>query len=161
MPQLAEFIPDKITVHTTDTGNGLHVSMEAITKDHIARGFGGIGYHVVIQPDGTVEWGRSLNQKGAHVAFANQNNIGIALAGSDAFSYAQFNSLRNVIDQIRISFNIKPWEIYCHYEWPSAKAQGKTCPNISYRHLLGWYCGHNDDAIKGYLLENDKRYKII
>lgn len=158
---MTQMFPRKITIHCTDTENNKNVSLDHIEKDHIARGFGGIGYHVIIQADGTTEWTRSLTQVGAHVMNANTGNVGIALAGKDRFSYAQFRALRNCLDAIRQSYDeIRPWMVYCHSEFPSAKAQGKTCPNIDQRHLLAWYCGHDDDAIESYLIEKDRRYRL-
>lgn len=154
--------PKRVSIHCTDTPNNCEVSIKAITADHVQRGFGGIGYHVVIQPNGHTEWVKPLNRVGAHVAKANTGNIGIALAGKDKFAYAQFRSLRLALDAIRQSYpDIRPWMIYCHSEYASAKAQGKTCPNMDQQQLLGWYCGHNDDAIEDYLIENDRRYTLV
>jgi hypothetical protein len=153
-------IPTRITIHCTDTKNNQHVSIEAITADHIARGFGGIGYHAVIQPNGEVCRGRPLNQAGAHVAGENTGNLGIALAGSDRFTARQFEALRSEIDSFRQLYPIRPYSIFCHYQFKSAEKQGKTCPNIEINRLLGWYLSHYEDAIAQYLVENDKRYVL-
>lgn len=154
-------VPNRITIHCTDTPNNKSVSIEHITADHIAKGYGGIGYHVVIQPDGFVHWTKPLNEVGAHVGLSNTGNIGIALAGCDRFSYAQFNALKDAMNSIRQSYpTIEPWMVFCHYEFPSAQLQGKNCPNLAHHQILGWYCGHNDNAIDGYLIEKDKRYTI-
>lgn len=141
------------TVHCTATENGEEVSISAIEKDHISRGFGGIGYHIIIQPDGTKITTRPLNQVGAHVKGSNTGNIGIALAGTDRFTYNQFLSLYSVLEMLRISFSLKPEMIFCHHEFQSAKDQGKTCPSIRAVDLVVWYMSQmNSTAIDKYLI---------
>lgn len=48
---------------------------------HKNQGWGGLGYHYVIAPDGTILCGRPTSLKGAHVGGHNSNNIGIMLPG--------------------------------------------------------------------------------
>ena len=48
---------------------------------HLARGFSDIGYHFLIDRDGTVAQGRPLELIGAHVAGHNTGTIGISLFG--------------------------------------------------------------------------------
>lgn len=143
--------PNKITIHCTATTNKKSVSIEAIKKDHIAKGYTTIGYHLVIQPDGEICNGRPLNVVGAHVKDNNQDNLGIALAGTDKFTEAQFDALRIQIDDLCRLYPIKPWSIFCHYQFKSAVAQGKTCPNVEINRLLAWYFGHHEKALDIYL----------
>lgn len=50
---------------------------------HLGRGWIGIGYHYVIQPDGTIETGRPDDTVGAHAgAGINGVSIGICFAGN-------------------------------------------------------------------------------
>lgn len=144
-------IPNKITIHCADTANGEHVSLEVIEKDHIARGFGGIGYHYIIQPDGQSVCTRPADTVGSHVSMHNTNNVGICLAGKDRFTYEQFNELRNVLNNLVILYKIKNWNIFCHYEWDTAN--GKTCPNIRAANLVLWYSFDQFDAIDKYILK--------
>lgn len=75
------------------------------------RGWRDIGYHVVIDRDGSVMDGRPISQAGAHVRGHNANSIGICLIGghgSDAndapgehFTAAQLNVLRTHIDYLK------------------------------------------------------------
>ena len=52
-----------------------------IRKWHKARGWRDIGYHLVIDRDGTVADGRPMDQTGAHVKGHNTGTIGVCLIG--------------------------------------------------------------------------------
>jgi len=56
-----------------------------------------IGYHFVIDVDGTIETGRSLEEIGAHVQGSNARSIGICMIGTDKFTEAQWKSLRECL----------------------------------------------------------------
>lgn len=140
-----------ITVHCTDTDNGYSVNLKAIEADHIKRGFGGIGYHLLIQPDGTQETTRFLNVKGAHVQGHNTNNIGVALVGTDKFTIQQFDKLRYFLESMEWAYSWRPWNLFCHYEYDTARRQGKSCPNIRIGDLVAWYTLKKDDPIAKYL----------
>lgn len=144
--------PSKIIIHCTDSPNGHEYTVEQLEKDHRARGFDGIGYHIYIDSYANAHNTRTLNQVGAHCLGENAVSVGIALAGRDKFSQQQFNVLRNKIDAIMQLYSIKPHELYCHYQFPSAQAQGKTCPNIPINNLLYWYNNHDEKAISEWKL---------
>jgi hypothetical protein len=141
------------TVHCTDTTDGLSVSLERILEDHTKRGFGGYGYHLLIQPSGEKNVLRGLNEVAAHVSGHNTGNIGIALAGSKKFTPQQFESLSTFLDDLRRLFEWKPYTLFCHYEWDTAQKQGKTCPNIDAKRLLAWYLTNDYKFIEPYLLK--------
>lgn len=145
--------PNKITIHCSDTTNGLSASIAAMREEHIKRGFSDIGYHYMIQPSGEVVNGRPLNVVGAHVQGENKNNIGICLIGKNKFTKAQFSSLYRLVDTLRICYQIKPYNTYCHYQFPSAVKQKKECPNIVINHLLAWVLLENLEAISPYLIK--------
>lgn len=115
------------------------------------RGWSDIGYHGIIDPDGTWSQGRGFNEQGAHVESENDGNIGICLIGTDLFTRAQFQTLRSKIDSLRMLYDIPFFKIYCHYQFKSAQAQGKTCPNIEINRFLSWYFYEDDAAIQPYL----------
>lgn len=144
--------PYRITVHCSATQNGVSLSIDTIAKWHKERGFLDVGYHVVIDVDGTIEYGRAFKAIGAHVKHANKGNLGICLVGNTKFKEAQFESLRYILDELSFVYDIDPWNITCHYEYPSARDQGKSCPNIPISHLLVWYLDGNPEAIRSYLL---------
>lgn len=141
-----------VTVHCTATPNGLHVDLGAMKADHIARGFGDIGYHAVIQPDGSRIQTRSITDKGCHVAGHNTGNVGICLVGLDMFHVEQFNSLRELLHTYELAFGWKPWDLLCHYEFDTARQQGKTCPSIRNGDLMAWFLLDKEEIISKYLL---------
>jgi N-acetylmuramoyl-L-alanine amidase len=95
----------------------------------------GCGYHFIIRRNGIIEVGRTIDEKGAHVEGANFDSIGICLIGTHEFNQNQITSLKRIIDGLLAQFPNAT--IHEHREFPSAKAQGKTCPNINVKHVLG------------------------
>jgi len=146
-------IPKRIVIHCSDSKNGERYSIDLLRKDHLDRGFSDIGYHLVIQPDGQVDNGRPLNQVGAHTQGHNTGSIGICLIGKDKFSAVQFDALRYKIDSLMMMYDMKKTEIYCHYQFDTAIAQGKTCPNVPINVILIWYYNiSRESVITPYLL---------
>ena len=72
---------DKIIIHCSDSPEGRNDKAEDIRKWHKQRGFKDIGYHYVIDLDGTVEQGRPIEQAGAHCTGHNAHSIGICYIG--------------------------------------------------------------------------------
>jgi len=72
---------DYIVFHCSATPEGQNVTASIIDGWHKDRGFDKIGYHVVIQLDGTIEFGRALDEVGAHVKGHNHNSIAVVYAG--------------------------------------------------------------------------------
>ena len=79
---------DAIVIHCSATRAGQDVRAADIDKWHKERGFSEIGYHYVIDLDGTVEVGRPLTMDGAHCNTAglsglsyNKHSIGICYVG--------------------------------------------------------------------------------
>ena len=142
--------PKRITIHCTATTDFEYYPASKIDQYHKSLGWDEIGYHMVIQPTGEVETGRSLNKSGAHVAGQNDRNCGIALVGTSRFTREQFISLRYQLDSLRSIYEIEPWEIRCHSQYDSAIKQGKTCPNMEINKLLSWYLMHDWNAIGEY-----------
>ncbi|NLF17188.1 MAG: N-acetylmuramoyl-L-alanine amidase, partial [Lentisphaerae bacterium] len=73
------------------TPEGKDVRAKDIEREHLKRGFKCIGYHFVIDLDGTIEEGRPLTMNGAHCekpGFSgrpyNQHSIGICYVGGVA-----------------------------------------------------------------------------
>ena len=91
-----------------------------------------IGYHYVIDIDGTVLNGRHEMEVGAHAAGHNANSIGICLVGgvepkTAAYTPAQWASLARLLRQISVMRRIP---------LAPARRSGKT--------LTGGICGHRD-----------------
>lgn len=134
---------DTLILHCADTPNGKMFHNTDIDSWHKERGFKRqedwvalyssncphIGYHYVILPDGDMEAGRSPEEVGAHCEGHNSHSIGICLVGRDKFTQAAWNALYALIVQLKARYpNLI---IKGHYEYDTAKAQGKICPNFS------------------------------
>lgn len=79
---------DSIVIHCSATRSGQDVRAADIDKWHKERGFNEIGYHYVIDLDGSVEFGRALPKDGAHCNTSglsglsyNKHSIGICYVG--------------------------------------------------------------------------------
>ena len=77
-----------IVIHCSATRAGMDVRAADIDKWHKERGFKEIGYHYVIDLDGSVEFGRALPKDGAHCNTSvtsgvnyNKHSIGICYVG--------------------------------------------------------------------------------
>jgi len=72
---------DLIVVHCSATPEGRDVSTEEIRQWHLDRGWSDIGYHFVVELDGTVGDGRPVEKSGAHAQGHNKNSIGVCYVG--------------------------------------------------------------------------------
>ena len=72
---------NEIIVHCSDTECDKDFKAADIDRWHKARGFKCIGYHFVVDLDGTIERGRRLYEVGAHCEGRNKNSIGICYIG--------------------------------------------------------------------------------
>ncbi len=146
--------PSFITIHCSDSKNGGPVTIADITAWHKARGWSTCGYHGVILSDGVFQQGRPDDYQGAHVEKHNEGNLGVCLVGTDKFSQAQFDTLKWYIKSKMAAYAITADKIFCHCEFNTAIAQGKTCPNMSISRLKAWLIDDVQDAISIYLFEH-------
>jgi len=72
---------EEIIIHCSATPEGRDVSTEEIRQWHLDRGWSDIGYHFVVELDGTVYDGRPLEIAGAHARGHNSQSIGICYVG--------------------------------------------------------------------------------
>jgi N-acetylmuramoyl-L-alanine amidase len=100
-----------IIIHCAATPNGKDFRAKDIDAMHQVRGFHrnsqamrnfnptlkAIGYHFVVDIDGTIETGRGIEEIGAHVQGSNARSIGIVLIGTNEFSPQQWLSLKNLL----------------------------------------------------------------
>lgn len=56
-----------------------------------------IGYHFVLYTNGGHATGRNLEEVGAHITGHNANSIGICMIGTDAFTAAQWGTLKDLV----------------------------------------------------------------
>ncbi len=70
-----------IVLHCSATRAKQNVGAAEIRQWHLKNGWRDIGYHYVVQRDGTVEAGRPENDVGSHVKGHNSTTLGICLVG--------------------------------------------------------------------------------
>jgi hypothetical protein len=102
--------------------------IELIRAGHRARGWGDIGYHLVIDPLGNAWQGRPLIWQGAHVKNRNEGNIGILVLGNFEISRPtepQLDSLVRNLEILGRFYRVPTRSIYTHQEWPGAST---LCP---------------------------------
>lgn len=75
---------NEIIVHCTATPEGKDFKAADIDRWHRQKGWDGIGYHYVVDLNGTVEPGRPESKVGAHCIGHNQNSIGVVYVGGVA-----------------------------------------------------------------------------
>ena len=120
---------DKIIVHCADTPEGRDVRAEEIRRWHKAKGWNDIGYHYVIDIDGTIEAGRDIAIAGAHTQGQNAPSIGICYVGGcdtkmqpkDTRTEAQKESLRLLIKFLKSKY--KDAKVFGHRDFAQ-----KACP---------------------------------
>lgn len=136
-PQDVKFL----VVHCSATPPSNNASAADIDRWHRARGFVKIGYHFVVRRDGTVQKGRELTERGAHVEDFNHCSIGVCLVGGvdetpkqkpeANFTQAQFSSLAVLLSGLRKQF--PGAEVQGHRDFPNV---AKACPSFDVRHWL-------------------------
>ena len=130
---------NKIIIHCAATSPSMDIGAMEIERWHRQRGFQCIGYHFVIRRDGTLEYGREVDEVGAHVTGNNSDSIGICLVGgvkeSDKktpeknFTQAQYDTLMMLVDDLKTSY--PDAKVYGHNEFAS-----KACPCFDVREIF-------------------------
>lgn len=141
---------DAIMVHCTADREGTNKTMEDVRAHHLSLGWVDIGYNYIIELDGTVKKGRSLDIDGAHCSYKgssgvpyNKHSIGVCYIGGtdkngnpkDTRTEKQKQAMHKLIKELCEQYNIK--EVIGHrdvspdqngdgvissWEW------GKQCP---------------------------------
>jgi Tfp pilus assembly protein PilE len=128
-----------IVIHCSASGNGdARVTRDEITRWHKEKnGWRDIGYHYVIEADGRVAIGRHEDEIGAHVSGENGSSIGVCIVGTDRFSQAQWESLRDVVSDLTTRY--PQASVWGHRDFsPDKDGDGvieehewfKTCPGF-------------------------------
>jgi N-acetylmuramoyl-L-alanine amidase len=109
---------DEIIIHCTATRpNWMHNATTRQKVDEVRRwhkqdrGWSDIGYHYLIDRDGTVSLGRPIERTGAHTVGHNKGTVAISLFGgfdsaasdkfSDNFTIAQRQSLEQLVRDLK------------------------------------------------------------
>ena len=126
--------PTKIIIHCSATQEGKNFKAKDIDQWHKQRGFKKIGYHYVIDLDGTVENGRDEAENGAHTVGHNTSSIGICYIGGlakdgktpkDTRTEEQKKSLIDLIHQLLMKYNLTIDDLYGHNNFAN-----KACPSF-------------------------------
>lgn len=114
---------NKIVVHHSATTSG---TPESYARYHVdTRNFPGIGYHYVVQQDGTIYQTNYLNTISWHTGGENTSSIGICLTGNFDVQQpfpAQMAALNSLIAYIKSQLN-RPLQIKGHRDYST-----KSCP---------------------------------
>ena len=121
----------KVIVHCSATPEGSDISTETVRGWHVdGNHWSDIGYHYVIELDGSVHNGRPLDTPGAHCKGHNQNSIGICYIGGltadgkapkDTRTEAQKQSLLKLLRELKAKYPNAT--IHGHNEFAN-----KACP---------------------------------
>lgn len=129
----------EIIVHCSATAEGKNVTVSDITRWHKDRGYKTIGYHYVIDLQGAIKEGRSVNMIGAHCEGRNTYSIGVCYVGGcdssgkkakDTRTSAQKESLRKVVQELIDIYHLTPAQVHGHYEYAN-----KACPSFKIEEL--------------------------
>lgn len=141
----------RLVIHCSASVNGRAFTIADIDRWHRDRGFKrqeaarlafkpelrSIGYHFVIEVDGTLRSGRLPDEVGAHAAGHNADSIGVCIVGTDAYTAAQWKSLVRVVGEMGARFG--QLQILGHRDLsPDTDGDGrvephewlKTCPGF-------------------------------
>lgn len=141
-PRMAKMYPmngvNRLTVHhegnpapNYDAGPyQVATSLRRIQSTHFRTlGAGDIGYHFVIDRQGTVWQGRELRYQGAHCRSNNEHNIGVMCLGNFNMQQPtrqQLDSLAKLTGVLTASYRIPGSRVYGHQELRSTACPGKN-----------------------------------
>jgi len=122
---------NKIIVHCSATPEGRDVSTDEIRQWHLDRGWSDIGYHFVVELDGTVCDGRPIEIAGAHARGQNADSIGVCYVGGvdedgeaqDTRTEEQKEALVELLRDLKANYGNPV--IYGHRDFSS-----KACPSF-------------------------------
>ena len=123
-----------IILHCSATREGQDVKAADIKRWHKDRGFDDIGYHYVIDLDGTIEKGRDEALVGAHCKGHNATSIGICYVGGcdknmkpkDTRTLEQKRSMLSLVRKLVNKYKIPVTQIWAHHDFDKHKA----CPSF-------------------------------
>lgn len=123
-----------LAIHHSASGRA--TTLEQIRSWHELRGWSDVGYHFVIEGDGTLRPGRNPNEIGAHAKGHNMHSLGVCVVGDNtqpslAWSEDQRQSL---VDFVRWFRRFYPEaDIMGHRDLKDAAT---LCPGLDVRALL-------------------------
>jgi len=140
---------NEIIIHCAASPNGKSFTAEDVDHWHAERGFHrtnpsfnpsfkSIGYHYVIEMDGTCRFGRHEDEIGAHCEGHNSRSIGVCMIGTDRFATAQWAMLKDEVAELAKKY--PDARVIGHRDVYGVK---KTCPGFD---VASWLAGTLDMA---------------
>lgn len=140
---------NRIFLHCSDSAFGDSEVIESWHRDRFAAAPSSgrhIGYHYVVlngrrrtandyvaEDDGVVESGRPVYEKGAHVAGANSDSIGVCLVGkAGLYTVAQMRAAVHLVRSLIQVHELSWSSVFGHYQ---QSGSGKTCPDFQIDHF--------------------------
>ncbi|HHN48737.1 MAG TPA: N-acetylmuramoyl-L-alanine amidase [Bacteroidales bacterium] len=118
-----------IAVHHSATKTG---SAEIYARFHVNDlNWPGIGYHFVIEKDGTIKWTNNLQTVSYHVGNSNRTAVGICLTGDfreQEPTGEQWSSLFGLLKTLMVELNLSHDSVWGHSQFPGYES--KACPCI-------------------------------
>ena len=124
----------ELILHCAATPEGKNFTAKDIDRMHKQRGFKKIGYHYVIDLDGTIEKGREENEVGAHATGHNSKSLGICYIGGvakdcktpkDTRTDEQKVALYELVKELMEKYHLTLDKVHGHYEFAN-----KACPSF-------------------------------
>lgn len=114
----------------------------AFQRQHIAQGWGDIGYHFAVDDHGRIYRLRPLGAKGAHVGGHNTGNVGIMFHGNFELHRPTWQQRRTLKWLFRggiyqlTGARERDVIVRGHFEWPGHNSN--LCPGLHMRRHLAW-----------------------
>ncbi|WP_078554977.1 N-acetylmuramoyl-L-alanine amidase [Bacillus alkalicellulosilyticus] len=119
-----------IAIHHSATTSG---SAEAFARYHVNElGWPGIGYHYVVDKDGSIHWCHDLEVVSYHVGNSNGRAVGICMVGdfrSQTLGDAQRNAAQELTAWLISELNLSIDDVLGHIEFPGYS--WKPCPSVN------------------------------
>ena len=125
---------DEIVLHCTATPMGREVDIAEVRRWHTqGRNWSDVGYHFLIQLDGSLQAGRPLEKQGAHVKGRNATTVGIAYVGglnhdgkpADTMTVDQEETFEHLCFALQLVL-ARPLQVSGHNQYSN-----KACPGFS------------------------------
>lgn len=145
----------EIILHCSATQEGKDFRAADIDRWHRQKGWKCIGYNYVIDLDGKIEVGRSLEMSGAHTIGHNDKSIGICYIGGvdsnknpkDTRTIQQKESMFELVKQLLLKFNLTIKDVHCHNEFAN-----RACPSFKIEQFRKEY----EEWLQDYLIYKEK-----
>lgn len=119
-----------IAIHHSATTSG---SAEAFARYHVNElGWPGIGYHYVVNKNGSIDWCHDPEVVSFHVGNSNQRAIGICMVGdfrTQTLDQPQREATISLVLKLLNDFQLTVDDVWGHIEFPGY--EWKTCPSIN------------------------------